>query len=172
MPSVNALSADPKTCRGILISKLLTHPHLQCRCRDNARCSRSSYGPAGSGSREGSQWPLNRPRLGATKRVRTVFAAAKSDRIDPLIDEPSILPRAEMTGVVDAAGECVIIDGAATFEPGDRSRCDITCQLELVGSRPHCKRTGDAWSRYCRGQRLSASFARKFGAHSTDQSLR
>jgi hypothetical protein len=89
-----------------------------------------------------SQQDLDRPqvpgglvdhrRFRAPKRVRPVLGTTESYRVDPLIHEPSILPCAKVPRVVDAARECVVVDGAAAaFEPGEEARSDVGRKIEL-----------------------------------------
>jgi len=71
-------------------------------------------------------------RFRATKRVRPVFGAAKSDRVDPLIHQTSILPRAKVPRVVDAARKCLVLDATTSaFEPREKACSDIGRKLEL-----------------------------------------
>jgi hypothetical protein len=66
--------------------------------------------------------------------VCTILGTAKSDCLDPLIDESGVLARAEVAGMVDSARKSVVVDRAASmFEPGEQTRSDISCQLELHG---------------------------------------
>jgi hypothetical protein len=56
--------------------------------------------------------------LSCGEEVRVIFGTAQASRFDPLIDKSSILPRAEVAGVVDPTRESAIAGGAAaTFEP-------------------------------------------------------
>jgi len=39
---------------------------------------------------------------------------------DPLVDEPSLLPSADMIGMINPAGEGIVVESASsTFEPGE-----------------------------------------------------
>jgi hypothetical protein len=49
-----------------------------------------------------------------------VVLPAQSDRSDPFVDEPGILPRADMIGMIKPAREGVVVESASsTFEPGE-----------------------------------------------------
>jgi hypothetical protein len=64
--------------------------------------------------------------------VRAVVGAAKSDSLDPLIDKPGILPRAEMAGMIDAARKDIIGGCAtATLKPRNEACSHISGQFEL-----------------------------------------
>ena len=64
--------------------------------------------------------------------MRTVFGASKSDGRGPLINQPSILPRAHMAGAIDAAWKGKVLDrSTAPLQPAQEAGTDISCQLEL-----------------------------------------
>ena len=45
---------------------------------------------------------------------------AKPDCSDPFVDEPGILPRADMIGMINPARESVVVESTfSTFEPGE-----------------------------------------------------
>ena len=49
-----------------------------------------------------------------------VVLPAQSDPGDPFVDEPGILARADMIGMINPAREGVVIERASsTFEPGE-----------------------------------------------------
>jgi len=49
-----------------------------------------------------------------------VVLSAKSDPRDPFVDEPSVLPSADMIGMINPAGEGIVVESASsTFEPGE-----------------------------------------------------
>ena len=65
--------------------------------------------------------------------VNAVFGTTKAHRNDPLVNEPSVLSRAEMARMIDAAGEGVVVYCAtATLKPGEQAGPNISCQLELA----------------------------------------
>jgi hypothetical protein len=39
------------------------------------------------------------------------FLGSKPDRRDPRVDETGILPRAQVSGTVDPAGQCIVVNG-------------------------------------------------------------
>ena len=43
--------------------------------------------------------------LGPSQRMRTVIFSPKTDAGNPLVDQPGILPGADVSGPIDAAGE-------------------------------------------------------------------
>ena len=50
----------------------------------------------------------------------TVVLPAQSDPSDPFVDEPGILPGADMIGMINPAREGVVVESApSTFEPGE-----------------------------------------------------
>jgi len=52
--------------------------------------------------------------------VRSVLGTAKPHRVDPFVDKPGILSRAEVARVVDAAWESIVMDrAAAALEPSE-----------------------------------------------------
>lgn len=71
--------------------------------------------------------------------MRAVFGTSKSDCIDPLVNQPSILSRAEVASVIDSGGESVVMNrAAATFEPGKKAGPNVSCQFELDGFPVFC----------------------------------
>ena len=49
-----------------------------------------------------------------------VVLPAQFDPGDPFVDEPGILPGADMIAIVNPARESVVVEGASsTFEPGE-----------------------------------------------------
>ena len=67
--------------------------------------------------------------------MRPVVLPAQSDRGDPLIDEPGILPRADMIGMINPAWKDEVVEGAAAaFEPSQNTAASGLKELELNGS--------------------------------------
>src|ERR1700722_362869 len=61
-------------------------------------------------------------RLGPAERMGSVILRAQSDPGYPLINEPSILPGADMIGVVDPARKSELVNRpASAFEPGQNA---------------------------------------------------
>ena len=57
-----------------------------------------------------------------------VVLPAKSDPSDPFVDEPGILPAADMIGMINPAREGVVVESpSSTFEPSEQT---ATCRLE------------------------------------------
>ena len=49
-----------------------------------------------------------------------VVLPALSDPDDPFVNEPGVLPRADMIGMINPAWEGVVVESASsTFEPGE-----------------------------------------------------
>jgi hypothetical protein len=55
--------------------------------------------------------------LGPTERVRAIIFAPQSDRSHPLVDQPGILPRADVRRSVGSAREGVVVDRATSGVP-------------------------------------------------------
>ncbi len=55
--------------------------------------------------------------LGSAKRMRPVVLPAQSDPGDPLINEPSILPSADMIGMIDPTWKDEVVERAAATCP-------------------------------------------------------
>jgi hypothetical protein len=56
-------------------------------------------------------------RLGSPERMRAVILSSQADPCDPLVHEPSILPGADVTGLIDPAGKDEVGERAAsTFQ--------------------------------------------------------
>jgi hypothetical protein len=73
--------------------------------------------------------------LGSAKRMRPVVLPAQSDPGDPLINEPSILPSADMIGMIDPAWKDEVVErAAAAFEPCQNTAASGFEELELNGS--------------------------------------
>jgi hypothetical protein len=64
-----------------------------------------------------------------------VVLPAQSDPGHPFVDEPRILPRANMIGMIDPAREGVVVESApSTFEPGEQTATGRLEELELNGA--------------------------------------
>lgn len=67
--------------------------------------------------------------------MRTVILPTKPDRRHPLIDQPGVLPSAEMISVVDATGKGIVIDSSSpSLQPGKQTSSDLGRNFELHGS--------------------------------------
>src|ERR1700678_3093234 len=65
----------------------------------------------------------------------TVVLPAQSDRSDPFVDEPGILPGADMIGMINPAREGVVVESAtSTFEPSEQTATGRLEELELNGA--------------------------------------
>jgi hypothetical protein len=53
--------------------------------------------------------------LRSPQGMRAVILPTKPDRSDPLVDQPGVLPSAEMISLVDATGKGIVIDVSAIF---------------------------------------------------------
>ena len=53
---------------------------------------------------------VNDRGFGAPERMRSVFLRLKADASDPFVDQPSILPRAHMAGIIVTAWKDVVVD--------------------------------------------------------------
>ena len=74
-------------------------------------------------------------RLRSAKRMRPVVLRAQSDPGDPLINEPAILPSADMIGMIDPAWKDEVVErAAAAFEPCQNTAASGFEKLELNGS--------------------------------------
>ena len=63
-----------------------------------------------------------------------IVLPSQPDRGHPLINQPGILPRADVAGVIDAAWKHKIIQRAfTTFEPCQEARARALKELELNG---------------------------------------
>ncbi len=61
---------------------------------------------------------IDHGRLGSTQRVRAVVLTPQADASHPLVDEPGILPGADVSGVIGAARKSVVIERAtSTLKP-------------------------------------------------------
>jgi hypothetical protein len=59
----------------------------------------------------------------------------KPDRRHPLIDQPGVLPSAEMISAVDATGKGIVIDcSSPSLKPGEQTSSDLGRNFELRGS--------------------------------------
>ncbi len=66
--------------------------------------------------------------------MRSIFSPPQADGVNPLVDQPGVLPRAEVGRVVDPTWECIIVNGAAAkLKPSDQASSYIGCELELHG---------------------------------------
>jgi hypothetical protein len=64
-----------------------------------------------------------------------VVLPAKSDPSHPFVDEPGILPDADMIGMINPARESVIFESASsTFEPGEQTATGGLEEFELNGA--------------------------------------
>ena len=67
--------------------------------------------------------------------MRPVVLVAQSNPADPLINEPSILPSADMIGMIDTAWKDEVVErAAAAFEPCQNTAASGFEELELNGS--------------------------------------
>lgn len=67
--------------------------------------------------------------------MRTVILPTKPDRCHPLIDQPGVLPSAEMISRVDATGKGIVIDcSSPSLKPGKQTSSDLRRDFELHGS--------------------------------------
>ena len=67
--------------------------------------------------------------------MRPVVLVAQSNSADPLINEPSILPSADMIGMIDPAWKDEVVErAAAAFEPCQNTAASGLEELELNGS--------------------------------------
>jgi len=70
----------------------------------------------------------------ATKGMRAVLGASQSNSIDPLVNQPGVLACAQVARMIDAAWKSIVVHcAAATFEPAEKARPDISRQFELNG---------------------------------------
>ncbi len=68
----------------------------------------------------------------APKRVRPVILPAQSDPGDPFVDEPGVLSGADMSGLVNPARKCKVVESAASpFKPSEDARPGRLKKLEL-----------------------------------------
>jgi hypothetical protein len=66
--------------------------------------------------------------------MRPLVFTTQSDADHPLLDEPGILPRADMMGVVDPARKDEVVERAApTFKPSQNAAASGLKKLELYG---------------------------------------
>ena len=73
--------------------------------------------------------------LGSAKRMRPVILPAQSDPGDPLINEASMLPSADMIGMIDPAWKDEVVErAAAAFKPRQNTAASRFEELELNGS--------------------------------------
>ena len=74
-------------------------------------------------------------RFGSAERMGPVILRAQSDPAYPLINEPSILPSADMIGVFDPTRKDELVKrSASAFEPGQNAAAGGLKQLELNGA--------------------------------------
>ena len=70
--------------------------------------------------------------LGSSQRMRPVVLRTQSDPGHPLINEPSILPGANMIGVIDPARKSELVSrSASAFEPGQKAATGWFEELKL-----------------------------------------
>ena len=73
-------------------------------------------------------------RLRPSQRMRAIILAWQADAGHPLIHQSGILAGAHMGGVIGAAREGVILQGAAPqFQPSQQAGASVVHQLELNG---------------------------------------
>jgi hypothetical protein len=78
---------------------------------------------------------VNDGRLGSPKRMGSVVFPAQSNRSDPFVDESSILPRADMIGVIDPTWKDEVVErAAAAFEPCQNTAASGFKEFELNGA--------------------------------------
>ena len=71
--------------------------------------------------------------------MRAVLGASQANSIDPLVNQPGILARAQVARLIDAAWKSIVMNcAAATFEPVEKARPDISRQFELDGFSVFC----------------------------------
>lgn len=71
-------------------------------------------------------------RLRSAQRMRSIFVRWQADRGDPFIDEAGILSGAQVTGSIDPAWKCEVVNAAASpFEPGEQAGSRIGGDFEL-----------------------------------------
>src|SRR5262245_51940393 len=64
--------------------------------------------------------------------MRAVFVGTKADSLDPLIDQTSILPRAQVRRAIDPARENIIVDASASpLKPSHQACTSVRHQFEL-----------------------------------------
>jgi hypothetical protein len=74
-------------------------------------------------------------RLGSAERMGAVVLRAQSDPGDPFVDEPRVLPRANMIGMINPAREGKVVESASsTFEPCEQTATGRLEELELNGA--------------------------------------
>ena len=67
--------------------------------------------------------------------MRAIIASHQTDPRHPFVDEPGILPRADMIGTINSAWEGVVVETASsTFEPGEQTATGRLEELELNGA--------------------------------------
>src|SRR5258708_6201262 len=72
--------------------------------------------------------------LGSARRMGSVILRTQSDPGHPLVNKSSILPSADMIGVIDTAREDELVKRAASaFEPGQNAAAGGLKELELNG---------------------------------------
>lgn len=75
---------------------------------------------------------VNQRRFGSTQRMGAVFLWSKADRSHPLVDEPCILPGAEVVIGMDSAWKREIVDTAASsLELRQQAGSGVCRDLEL-----------------------------------------
>ena len=75
--------------------------------------------------------------LGSSQRMRPVVLRPQSDSGHPLVNEPSVLPSADMVGVIDPAWKSELVNrSASAFEPGQNAAAGGFEELKL--NRPTC----------------------------------
>jgi hypothetical protein len=80
--------------------------------------------------------------LGSSQRMRPVVRRPQSDSGHPLINEPCILPGADMVGVIDPARKNELVNrSTSAFEPGQDAAAGGFEDLKLNG--PTCLLLGD-----------------------------
>lgn len=73
--------------------------------------------------------------LRSPQGMRSVILPTKPKCGHPFIDKSSVLPSAEMIGVVDATGKGIVIDcSSPSLKPGEQTSSDLGRKLELHGS--------------------------------------
>ena len=75
-------------------------------------------------------------RLGSSQRMRPVVLRPQSDPGHPLINEPRILPGADMIGVIDPARKSELVNRSpSAFEPGQNAAAGWVrgAQIEQAG---------------------------------------
>lgn len=72
-------------------------------------------------------------RFSAPQRVSAVIFLPESDGGHPLINEPSVLARAQMTGMINSAWEGIVVDCSTTRHEPSEQTCPGITRTALAG---------------------------------------